>query len=111
MLKLEREAADSDVKAQALHTDNGTFSSNEFMSHLANKNQPIRFSGVGPAHQNAVVKRAIQTITYMTRTMLIHASMQSPSGTITANHWPMPMDYATWSYNNVPKKDTGLSPN
>eukprot|EP00957_Ditylum_brightwellii_P001186 93267-Ditylum_brightwellii.AAC.1 len=49
MLKLEREAAESGVKVQALHTDNGTFSSNDFLSHLANKKQPIRFSGV--AHQ------------------------------------------------------------
>eukprot|EP00957_Ditylum_brightwellii_P075849 5764767-Ditylum_brightwellii.AAC.1 len=59
------------------------------MSHLATKKWPIRFSGVGAAHQNAVTERAIQTITYMARTLLIHTSSRSPSGTITANHWPM----------------------
>eukprot|EP00957_Ditylum_brightwellii_P148603 11314042-Ditylum_brightwellii.AAC.1 len=47
----------------------------------------------------------------MARTMLIHAAMRSPSDTITAIHWPMAMDYATWVYNNLPKQDTGLSPN
>eukprot|EP00957_Ditylum_brightwellii_P192808 14680492-Ditylum_brightwellii.AAC.1 len=66
------------------------------MSYLANKKQPIRFSGVGAAYQNTEAKRAIQTITYMARAMLIHVSMRSPSGAITANHWPMAMDYATW---------------
>eukprot|EP00957_Ditylum_brightwellii_P181953 13862069-Ditylum_brightwellii.AAC.1 len=47
----------------------------------------------------------------MARTMLIHAAMRSPSDTITANHWPMAMDYAAWVYNSLPKQDTGLSPN
>ena len=111
MLKLEREAAESGVRIQSLHTDNGTFSSTEFMAYLASKRQAVTFSGVGAAHQNAVAERAIQTITYMARTMLIHAAMRSPSDTITANHWPMAMDYAAWVYNNLPKQDTGLSPN
>eukprot|EP00957_Ditylum_brightwellii_P042964 3254043-Ditylum_brightwellii.AAC.1 len=86
MLKLEREAAESGIKVQALHTDNGTFSLNEFMSHLANKKQSIRFSGVGAVQQNAVAEKAIQTITYMAKIMLIHTSMRSPSDTVTANH-------------------------
>ena len=67
MLKLEREAAESGVKLQSLHTDNVTFSSTKFMAHLTSKKQPVTFSGVGTAHQNAVAERAIQTITYMAR--------------------------------------------
>ena len=111
MLKLESKAAESGVKIQYLHSDNDTFSSTAFMAYLASKKQQVTFSGVGAAHQNAVAKQAIQTITYMARTMLIHASMRSPSDTITVNHWPMAMDYAAWVYNNLPKQDTGLSPN
>eukprot|EP00957_Ditylum_brightwellii_P156972 11946795-Ditylum_brightwellii.AAC.1 len=80
------------------------------MSYLATKKQPIRFSGVGTAHQNAVTETAIQTITYMARTMLIHASLRSPSTTITDNHWPMAMDYVAWVYNHMPAKENGLSP-
>eukprot|EP00957_Ditylum_brightwellii_P006356 481934-Ditylum_brightwellii.AAC.1 len=68
MLRIEREAAENGVRIEALHTDNRTFSSTEFMSYLATKQQPIRFSGVGAALQNAVAERAIQTITYMART-------------------------------------------
>ena len=87
------------------------FASTNFMAYLASKKQPVTFSGVGAAHQNAVAERAIQTITYMARTMLIHASMRSPSDTITAKHWPMAVDYKAWVCNNLPKQDTGLSAN
>eukprot|EP00957_Ditylum_brightwellii_P049418 3749381-Ditylum_brightwellii.AAC.1 len=66
------------------------------MSYLATKQQLIRFNGMRAAHQNAITERAIQTITYMARTLLIHASLRSSSGTITANHWPMAMDYEAW---------------
>eukprot|EP00957_Ditylum_brightwellii_P202745 15331587-Ditylum_brightwellii.AAC.1 len=96
MLRLDREAAESGVRIEAPHTDNGTFSSTECMSYLVAKQQPIRLSGVGTAHQNTVAERVIQTITYMARILLIYASLKSPSGTITANHWPMAMDYAAW---------------
>eukprot|EP00957_Ditylum_brightwellii_P109070 8320538-Ditylum_brightwellii.AAC.1 len=81
------------------------------MSYLATKQQPIRFSGVGVAHQNAIAERTIQTITYMGRTLLIHASLRSPFGSITANHLPMVMDYMAWVYNHMPAKKNGLSPN
>eukprot|EP00957_Ditylum_brightwellii_P029223 2208789-Ditylum_brightwellii.AAC.1 len=81
------------------------------MSYLATKKQPSRFSGVGTAHQNAVEERDIQTITYMARTLLIHASLRNPSGTITVNHWPMTMDYVACVYNHMPAKENGLSPN
>eukprot|EP00957_Ditylum_brightwellii_P034640 2626539-Ditylum_brightwellii.AAC.1 len=80
------------------------------MSYLATKQQPIRFSGVGAVHQNAIAERAIQIITYMTRTLLIHTSLRSPSGIITANHWPMAMNYVVWVYNHMPAKENGLSP-
>eukprot|EP00957_Ditylum_brightwellii_P159861 12168823-Ditylum_brightwellii.AAC.1 len=69
------------------------------------------FSKVGTAHQNAIAERDIQTITYMARTLLIHASLRSPSDTRTANHWPMAMGYAAWVYNHMPAKENGLSSN
>eukprot|EP00957_Ditylum_brightwellii_P070883 5387202-Ditylum_brightwellii.AAC.1 len=74
------------------------------MAFLANKKQSVRLSGAGAVHQNAVAKKVMQTVTVMASTMLIHASMKNPAGTIAANHWPMAMDYATWVYNNIPKK-------
>eukprot|EP00957_Ditylum_brightwellii_P131667 10041448-Ditylum_brightwellii.AAC.1 len=111
ILRLDMEAAESGVRIEALHTDNGTFSSTELMSYLATKQQPIRFSEVGAVHQNAIAKRAIQTIICMARTLLVHTSLRSSSGTITSNHWPMAMDYTAWVYNHMPAKENGLSPN
>eukprot|EP00957_Ditylum_brightwellii_P145853 11105992-Ditylum_brightwellii.AAC.1 len=46
----------------------------------------------------------------MARTPLIHVSLIRSSGTITANHWPMAMDYAAWVYNHRPAKENSLSP-
>eukprot|EP00957_Ditylum_brightwellii_P098727 7520333-Ditylum_brightwellii.AAC.1 len=86
MLSLVREASDNGISTQALHSDNGTFSLNKVMAFIANKKQSIRFRGMSAAHQNAVAERAIQTATYMIRTMLIHASMITPGDTIAANH-------------------------
>eukprot|EP00957_Ditylum_brightwellii_P124888 9520710-Ditylum_brightwellii.AAC.1 len=111
MLRFEREETESGVRKETLYTDNETFSSTEFMFHLATKQQPIRFSGVGTSHQNVIAESDIQTITHMARTLLIHASLRGPSGTITTNHWPMAMDYAAWVYNNMPAKENGLSLN
>eukprot|EP00957_Ditylum_brightwellii_P185617 14132509-Ditylum_brightwellii.AAC.1 len=111
MPSLGREAAENGARLQTLRTDNGAFSPNKFIAVLANKKQSVRFSGVGAAHQNEVSEKAIQTVTYMASTMLIHASMRSPAGTIIFNHCPIAMDYATHVYNNVLKEDSGLSPN
>ena len=93
-LKFEREAYDFGVAIQGYHTDNGVFTSKDFMEVLLGAKQDIRFSGVRAAHQNGVAERGIKTVVSMARTMLIHASMHSPEGTITAQHWPMAMDYA-----------------
>eukprot|EP00957_Ditylum_brightwellii_P050618 3837843-Ditylum_brightwellii.AAC.1 len=47
----------------------------------------------------------------MARTLLIHASLKSPSGTIAAHYWPMAMEYAAWVNNHMPAKENDLSPN
>lgn len=109
-LALDREAALSGISVHSIHTDNGVFSSKQYMAHLASKGQTVTFSGSGAAHQNAVAEQAIKTVVYMARTMLIHAAMRSPENTITPDLWPMAMDYAAWIYNHLPKSDTGLSP-
>ena len=108
-LMYERDAANAGVKIKAYHTDNGVFTSKDFMSQLLEDNQQIRFSGAGAAHQNGVAERGIQTVVKMARTMLIHAAMRSPQGTITAELWPMAIDHAVWIYNRIPRMDSGLS--
>ena len=70
----------------------------------------ITLSGAGAAHQNGVAKRAIKMVVSIACTMMLHAAMRSPEGTITTELWPMAMDHAVWIYNHIPKADTGLSP-
>ena len=105
----ERDAANYGVFVKAYHTDNGVFTSKDFMGHLIERHQNIRFSGAGAAHQNGVAERGIKTVVDMARTMLIHAAMRSPSGTISAELWPMAIDHAVWIYNRLPRMETGLS--
>jgi len=109
-LRYERDAFTNGVAIQAYHTDNGVFTSNDFMEELLKSKQQIRFSGSGAAHQNGVAERAIQTVVNMARTMMLHAAMRSPEGMMTADLWPMAMDHAVWLYNRIPKMDTGLAP-
>ena len=90
------------VILQQFHTDNGVFTSKEFMADLMGSEQSVRFSGVGAAHQNGSAERNIQTIVNMARTMMLHAALCSPSGFISANLWPMAMDHDVWLYNRIP---------
>ena len=109
-LKFEEKARESGVSVQAYHTDNGVFTSEEFLSKLSEDGQKIKFSGVGAAHQNGVAERAIKTIVTMARTMMIHAALNSPEGAIDMSLWPMAMDHATWIYNRIPRMENGISP-
>lgn len=109
-LTMQKRATEMGVSLQRFHTDEGVFTAREFLEHLAEGNQDIRFSGVGTGHQNGVSERAIRTITSMARTMMLHSALRSPEGFITADLWPMAMDYAVWIYNHVPSATTGLSP-
>ena len=72
------------VFIQFYHTDNGVFTSKGFIDALIEKDQHIRFSGSGAAHQKGVAERGIQTVIQMACTMLIQYDMCSPQGTITA---------------------------
>ena len=80
------------------------------MEHLNTRNQAIRFSGAGAAHQNGITEQAIKTMVNMARTMLIHADLHSPDGTINMDLWPMAMDHAVWLYNRIPRQENGIAP-
>ncbi len=57
------------------HGDNGIFSVEEFRRDCEEKQQSQSFSDVGTQHQNAHAEHAIQTIMYMMRTFMVHASL------------------------------------
>jgi len=108
-LGFERDAYESGVVISSYHTDNGIFTSKEFMEVVLRQDQKVRFSGVGAAHQNRIAERAIRTIVTMARTMLLHAAMHAPD-LVTKELWPMAMDHAVWLCNRIPDEVTGLTP-
>ena len=79
------------------------------MDALIEKDQHIRFSGSGAAHQNGVTERGIQTVFWMARTMLVHSTIYSPQGTITDELWDMAIDHALWLYNLIPREYSSIS--
>ena len=105
----EQEMANFGRKVKAYHTDNAPFQSKTFRESLISDNQPITFSGVGAHHQNGAAERAIKTITWWARTMMLHAIIMWPEHANT-ELWPMAMDQAVYIWNHLPRQDSRLSP-
>jgi hypothetical protein len=105
----ERILSDMGVIAQSYQSDNGVFSSKDYLAELTTFKQTSRFAGVGAHHQNGVAERAIQTIMSMARTMMLHAAIRWPN-TADAQLWPMAVDYAVYIYNHTPNARSGIAP-
>jgi hypothetical protein len=68
------------------------------------------FLGVGAQHQNAKAERAIQTVMYMARTFMVHASLHwTEHGVDDISLWPFAVKHAVWLYNRVPNRESGLT--
>lgn len=107
--KYEQDCRRYGIEIQKYHADNGVFTSEAFLQDLESERQTINLAGVGAHHQNPYAERAIQTITYMARTMLIHAKICWPDE-FDIKLWPFALDYACWIHNHLPNKYTGLAP-
>jgi hypothetical protein len=104
-LFFERAAYKDGIVIQCYHTDNGVFTSKEFLQEFLNNKQTIRFSGSSAAHQSGDAERWIQTVVNMARTMMLHAAMRSLQGYVRTEHWPMAMDHAVWICNHLAAKN------
>ena len=110
--EFEKEASRSGVHFKKFHADNFPFDSAEFKAHLNDRpGQSIEqeFSGVGAHHQNGVVERAIQTVTYLARSMMLHQLLHWPAA-FDLKNWPTAMEQALFLYNHLPKERNGLAP-
>ena len=88
------------VLVPSYHSDNGIFTSTDFMDEVNKGFQNILFSGVGANHQNGIAERGIQSILTKARTLLIHAAILWPD----ASHkrlWPMAVDYVLHHHNHM----------
>jgi hypothetical protein len=93
------------------HGNNGIFSSEEYRLECSKKKQLPSFLGVGAQHQNSKAERAIQTIMYMTRTFLVHSSLNwMDMGADDISLWPFTVKHVAWLYNRVPNFESGLTP-
>jgi hypothetical protein len=93
------------------HGDNGIFSAEEYCRHCTKKGQSLSFSSVGAQHQNARAERAIQTIMYMARTFMLHASLHwSERGLDDLSLWSFAVKHSVWIYNRVLNARSGLTP-
>ena len=105
----EQFSADHGIKIKKYHADNAPFAAKEFIQNLKDHEQEIDFSGVGAHFQNGVAERAIKTITYLSRTMLLHSILMWPDQA-NLELWPFAFEQATWIWNNTPRADTRIAP-
>ena len=64
-MKFERDAAAVGITVKSYVTDNGIYTSKDFLDELSKKDQTIRLSGVGAHHQNGVAENAIKNTVRM----------------------------------------------
>ena len=107
--EFERELAQYGRKVKQYRGDNGIYRSKEFLDELSIRDQTIEFCGVGAHHQNGVAERAIQTISYSARTMMLFAAMHWPDEA-KLDLWPLAIDYSIYVWNRMPNRTSGLSP-
>ena len=105
----ERMARDHGVQIDSYHTDNGVYKSQAFTQEIIDKEQKLRFSGVGAKWQNGVAEGAIKIVVTKARTMMIHAALHWPD-VDDETLWPLAVSHAAYLYNHTPSETTGTSP-
>ena len=108
-IRYEKFAARYSREVQHIHSDNGIFAKNEFVTHCAANNQTHTFCGVGAHWQNGVVERYIGHLTSRARTMLIHAMRLWPA-MVTPEFWPYAISHAARIHDHSPRRGQTKSP-
>ena len=109
-LTFERMCLSNGVNVLSYISDNSTaFTSKEFVEDIITQGQDAWYSAVAAHHHNGVAKRAIMTISNMSRTMMLHAAVHWP-GMADSSLWPLAMEYAAYIYNHTPKMESGVAP-
>jgi hypothetical protein len=107
--KYDRLALDSGVSVQTYQADSGIFATKAFRAHCDYKCQELEFNGVGARHQNGVAERAIQTVSSLARTMLLHMSLHWPEQA-DLELWYFALEHAAYLWNHLPRSETRLAP-
>ena len=107
--RFEREAHSSGIYIKKYCSDNGVYTSKEFINCLDQQNQTIRHSGVGGHHHNGPAENAIKIIINRARTMMFHSAICWPEHT-ELSLWPFAIQHAVYLYNNTPDSETKKAP-
>jgi hypothetical protein len=91
---------------KSYRTDNGIYTTKEFLESLVNEKQVISHSGVGGHHHNGAAKNAIKHTTYKARTMMIHQALRWPDAS-DKTLWPLALDHAVYLHNHTPNPALG----
>ena len=108
-IAFERMAQGCGVTVKDYHTDNGVYTSKEFMRELAEAGQGLSLSGVDAQFQNGAAENAIKIVVRMARTMMLHATLRWPE-VADKDLWPLAMTHAAHLYNHLPNRHSGVSP-
>ena len=96
------------VVVEAYLTDTGAFKAKAFVNHIREHSQRLRFCGANGHHKNGIEECAVQSVSNISRTLILHASAHWKNG-IDSSLWPMAVTYATHLYNHLPNAQ-GLCP-
>lgn len=107
--KLERFMDSLGIKVTSYRGDNHPFGSAAFLKDLKLQDQTITYSGVGAHFQNGVAERALQTITYWARAMMMHQLLNWPDQ-FDPTLWPFALEHAAYLWNNMPKQGSRYTP-
>jgi hypothetical protein len=75
-LKFEWEAMGTGVQVKDYSSDNGVYTSKEFMKEVHTKGQGIKHSGVGGHHHKGVTKTIIKNDVWLAHTMIIQSALR-----------------------------------
>ena len=84
-------------------TDNGIYTSQEFLKERVEKCQGMKHSGLGGA------KNSIKNVVRKATTMMIHSALRWPEQA-NKDLWPLALEHAVYLHNHTPTQETGRFP-
>ena len=108
-LQFEQESEYLDIPINRCCSDNGVYTSNNFVNELLSKGQGIKHSGFGIHHDNSVAENSIKTTVRTDRTMMIQSALHWPEHN-DCGIWPQALIHTAYLHNYTPHIISRLSP-
>ena len=109
-LLFQRESQKYGLLMNKYHKYNVSFNSEGSMKQFLKSQHKIYLSGTGTPQQNLVAEVAIKIVVNLSRTIMIHASLNSPKVTMKPKLLTMVIYHSVQLYNRTPNPQTVLAP-